>query len=69
MRYLIYTDVHWCTYSSIIRSRGETYSKRIENLITSINWAENLALEKGCNEIICLGDFFDKPDLTSEEGR
>ena len=67
MRYLIYTDVHWCTYSSIIRSRGETYSKRIENLITSTNWAENLAVEKACNEIICLGDFFDKPDLTSEE--
>ena len=67
MKYLIYTDVHWSTYSSIIRSRGDIYSKRIENLITSVNWAENLAIEKNCDEIICLGDFFEKPDLSSEE--
>ena len=67
MKYLIYTDVHWSTYSSIIRSRGDIYSKRIENLIESVNWAEKLATTNGCDEIICLGDFFDKPDLNSEE--
>lgn len=67
MKYLIYTDVHWCTYSSILRSRGKNYSKRLENLITSVNWAEHLAVDLNCNEIICLGDFFNKPDLTSEE--
>jgi len=67
MKYLLYTDVHWCTYSSIIRSIGEKYSIRLENLIKSVNWAEELAQEKNCDEIICLGDFFDKPDLTSQQ--
>ena len=33
-------DVHWCAYSSILRSRGNKYSIRIENLIKSVNWAE-----------------------------
>lgn len=67
MKYLIYTDLHWCTYSSIIRKRGEKYSERLENLIQSINWAEETALTQKCDAIICLGDFFDKPDLTSEQ--
>ncbi len=67
MKYLIYTDVHWNTFSSIIRSIGEKYSVRLENLINSVNWAENLAVEKNCDGIICLGDFFDKPDLTSQQ--
>lgn len=67
MKWLIYTDVHWTTYSSIVRGRGKSYSERLENLIKSVNWAENLAIEKGCKAIICLGDFFDKPTLTAEE--
>ena len=37
MRILIYTDVHFSQYSSIIRSRGKKYSTRLENLINSIN--------------------------------
>lgn len=64
---LIYGDVHWSTYSSIIRSRGKEYSTRLENLIKSVNWAERLAEEKQCDAVICLGDFFDKPDLNAEE--
>jgi len=67
MKFLIYGDVHFSTYSSIIRSKGEKYSKRLENLIKSINWAEDLAIKHNCDEIISLGDFFDKPDLNSEE--
>jgi len=67
MKYLIYTDVHFCEYSSIIRMEGTKYSVRLENLIKSINWAENLAIEHGCDEIICLGDFFNAPDLNSRE--
>jgi DNA repair exonuclease SbcCD nuclease subunit len=67
MKYLILGDVHFCEYSSIIRSEGEKYSIRLENLIASINWAENLALEQKCDEIICLGDFFNAPDLNSRE--
>ena len=64
---LIYTDVHWSTYSSIVRGRGRKYSARLENLIKSVNWAEGVAEERGCDAIFCLGDFFDKPTLNAEE--
>lgn len=64
---LLYTDNHFCSTSSIMRSKGDKYSTRLENQILSINWAENLAVENGCDAVIHLGDFFDKPDLTAEE--
>lgn len=67
MRYLIYADPHWSSYSSIVRSRGYKYSTRLENLIKSINWIEATAYSEECDAIICLGDFFDKCDLNSEE--
>lgn len=67
MKILLYTDVHVSEFSSIIRSMGEKYSTRLENLIASINWAEKIATENNCDEIICLGDFFDKPELNSSE--
>lgn len=67
MRILLYTDNHWCTTSSVIRGRGSKYSIRLENQIQSINWAESLVKEYGCDKVIHLGDFFDKPDLSSEE--
>lgn len=63
----IYTDNHFSTNSSIIRSNGVEYSTRLENQIKSINWVEQLAVEKCCEKIIHLGDFFDKPDLSSQE--
>jgi len=66
VRYLIYADPHWCQNSSIVRGRGE-YSQRLDNLIKSINWVEQTAIEKGCSSIICLGDFFDKESLNSVE--
>lgn len=67
MKILIYTDNHFCRYSSILRSRGEKYSKRLENQIESLNWVNQIAIEKECDRMIHLGDFFDKPDLTAEE--
>ncbi len=67
MRILIYSDNHWCQYSSIVRKRGEKYSLRLENQIASINWAERLSLEMGCNKVVHLGDFFDSSTLNSEE--
>lgn len=67
MRFLIYSDVHFCENSSIVRSFGNKYSKRLENLIKSINWAECQAIKNNCDEVICLGDFFNKPDLNSRE--
>ena len=67
MKYLICGDVHWSSYSSIVRSRGKEFSTRLENLINTINWVEQTAVEEGCQAIIYLGDFFDKSDLNSEE--
>lgn len=67
MKALIYTDVHWCRYSSIIRSRGEKYSARLKALIKSVSWAEQLADSNGCDTIICLGDFFNDSGLNAEE--
>ena len=67
MKILIVGDVHWSTYSSIVRSRGKYYSTRLENLVASINWAECKALEFNCDRVVYLGDFFDKPDLNAEE--
>ena len=67
MRILIYTDPHFCEKSSIVTKMGDKYTSRIENQIKSINWAEDLAYKKGCQYVICAGDFFDKPNLTQQE--
>jgi len=67
MKIGIVGDIHWCQYSSIVRKRGNKYSTRLENCIKSINWAENLIKELNCDFTVYLGDFFDKPDLNSEE--
>ena len=67
MKVLICGDIHFSTYSSIVRSRGKNFSTRLEYLIKSINWVESIAKEYGCEEEIFLGDTFDKPDLSSEE--
>ena len=67
MRLLIYADPHWAVNSSIVRSRGEKYSTRLENLIQSINWVEDTASKYGCDTVVCLGDFFDTAQLNSEE--
>jgi len=67
MKILVYTDNHFCTYSSILRERGQKYSKRLENQIESLNWVEKVAKDFNCSKIICLGDFFDSPDLKAEE--
>lgn len=63
----IWGDNHWSQYSSIVRKRGLKYSLRLENSIASLNWAESLASCKGCDMVICLGDFFDAPTLNAEE--
>lgn len=67
MKILVYTDNHYCQYSSIIRSRGEKYSKRLENQIQTLNWIEETAMNDKCDMIVCLGDFFDKAELNAEE--
>jgi DNA repair exonuclease SbcCD nuclease subunit len=55
-----------CPRASIINKLGTKYSVRLENCIESVNWLERMAEEYSCDYIINLGDFFDKPDLSSE---
>jgi DNA repair exonuclease SbcCD nuclease subunit len=55
-----------CPRASIINRWGTKYPVRLENCIETVNWLERLAEEQSCKYIINLGDFFDKPDLSSE---
>ena len=66
MKILLFTDLHMCPRASIINKWGTKYPSRLENCIESLNWMERTAENLGCEYIINLGDFFDKPDLTSE---
>jgi predicted MPP superfamily phosphohydrolase len=66
MKILLFTDLHMCPRASIINKWGTKYPSRLENCIESVNWLERKAEELGCEYIINLGDFFDRPDLTSE---
>lgn len=67
MKILIYSDNHWCQYSSIVRKRGEKYSLRLENQIKSLNWVEDLGRNNRVQLSVCCGDFFDTPTLNAEE--
>ena len=66
MKILLFTDLHMCPRASIINKWGTKYPVRLENCIESVNWLEELAKAHSCDYIINLGDFFDKPDLSSE---
>lgn len=66
MKILLFTDLHMCPRASIINKWGTKYPSRLENCIESVNWLERKAEELSCDYIINLGDFFDRPDLTSE---
>lgn len=67
MNILIYSDNHFCQNSSIIRGRGNKFSDRLENQIQTLQFIEKTAIENGCQAIFNCGDFFDKPELNSEE--
>lgn len=67
IRYAICGDIHWSTYSSILRKRGKKYSQRLSGLIKSVNWFESLSKKYKCNGEIFLGDTLDRPDLNAEE--
>ena len=67
MKILLFTDNHFCENSSIIRKQGNKYSFRLENQIQTLNWINEIAIEKQVDKIICLGDFFDKPILNAQE--
>ena len=67
MKVLIYSDVHFSQDSSIVRSMGDKYSTRLEYLIKSLNWAEELAEKEHCVAVFNLGDTFDKSSLNAME--
>lgn len=66
MKICIFGDVHWSQYSSIVRQRGERFSIRLENLIQSMNWVEDMTKEYNCGMCISLGDFFDASTIDAE---
>jgi DNA repair exonuclease SbcCD nuclease subunit len=66
MKILLFADLHMCPQASIVNKWGTKYPKRLENCIESVNWLERKAEELGCDCIVSLGDFFDKPDLSSD---
>ena len=66
MKICIFGDVHWSQYSSIVRQRGERFSIRLENLIQSMNWVEDMTREYNCDMCISLGDFFDASTIDAE---
>lgn len=66
MKILLFADLHMCPRSSIVNKWGTKYSQRLENCIQTMNWVEQTAQQLNCDHIFGLGDFFDRPDLTSE---
>lgn len=67
MKILLYADPHFCTNSSVIRGRGKRFSQRLENQIEVFKFINDTYIKEGCERCICLGDFFDRPDLSAEE--
>lgn len=64
---LLFSDLHWSTYSSIIRKRGDRYSVRLHTLINTFNWIEKLADEFNVDAVISCGDTCDTSTLNAEE--
>ncbi len=64
---LLYTDPHFCSATSVIRGKGDKYSIRIEKILDTLRWIEEEGNKRGVDDIICLGDFFDSPNLNAEE--
>lgn len=67
MKIGLYADPHFSQNSGVLIGREGNYSKRLDNLIKSFKWMNQLFKEEGCEEIFCLGDLTDRPDLTAEE--
>lgn len=64
---LLFADPHFCSYSSIVRKRGDRFSYRLENQLATMHWLREVSEKYACSAIFCLGDFFDKAQLNSEE--
>lgn len=67
MKLGLYADPHFSQSSSIIVGRKGEFTGRLNNLIESFKWMNNLFKDEEVDRIYCLGDLTDKPVLTSEE--
>ena len=63
----LYADPHFSQSSSIIVGKRGDFSGRLDNLIRSFDWMNQLFQDHKVDQIICLGDMTDKPNLTAEE--
>lgn len=67
MKILIYSDIHISQGSSIVKQQGDKYSLRLQHIVESISWAEDLAVKENCSYVFNLGDTFDKPIINAME--
>ncbi len=67
MKILLFSDNHFCERYSLVNRYGSKYTMRLENQIKTMNWVEAVAKEENCDAVFCLGDFFDKPQITAQE--
>lgn len=67
MKILLFSDVHWSEKSSITNKFGTKYTQRLEMLINSLNWVNELAEKENCAAMICAGDMMDKSSCTDME--
>lgn len=67
MKILLFSDVHWSTYTSVVRQRDAIYSRRLNLLVESMNWLNKLAIERGCEFMICAGDMMNSSTCGDEE--
>lgn len=67
MKFLFFSDVHWCASMSIVSARGKRYSQRLQQLVASLNWVIDTAAKQDIKHVICAGDFFDKSTCTDEQ--
>lgn len=69
MKFLIVADMHLAYTSSIlpIYQKNSMYTTRLQYMIDTVKWYENLAKEQNVDYIINLGDLTDSNILRSEE--
>lgn len=67
MKIGLYADPHISATSSIIAGKQKNFSGRLDSLIESFRWMEEIFKQNDCISVFCLGDLTDKPDLTAEE--
>lgn len=69
MKFLIVADMHLAYTSSIlpIYQKDTIYTTRLQYMIDTVKWYEDLAIKEGVDYIINLGDLTDSNILRSEE--